>query len=112
MSRLETWRRLLHLFSGDNKLARFHVWWMNTVVKGKEASKYQKRYKYGKAKHELRVTTSNPQVASPNPRVTSSKPQIRELKTRIPRLRARVGRLKALVRRLKAWVEAIEPRGT
>ena len=49
---------------------------MDTVVKGKEASKYQKRHKCGKVKHELRVTTSNPQVTNPNLRVTSSNQRV------------------------------------
>ena len=56
---------------------------MNTAVKGKEASKYQKRYKCGKVKHELRVTTSNPEVTSPNLRVTSSNPQVTSSNPRV-----------------------------
>ena len=44
----------------------------------------------GKVKHELQVTSSNPQVTGSNPRATSSNPRIRTLKARVRRLKARV----------------------
>ena len=57
----------------------------------------------GKAKHQLRVTSSNP-------RFTSSNSRVKRIKARVARLKARVSRLKAQVGRLKARVEAIKPR--
>ena len=83
----------------------------------------------GKVKHELWVTSSNPQVSSSNPQVTSSNswvkcsnplvtssnpqvtspsPQVTSYNPRVRRLKVRVGRLKARVTKLKARVEAMK----
>ena len=112
---------LLHLIKQNCLLKTF----LKTLILMTEVSLYLFSFlERGKAKHELRVTSSNPRVTSsnsevkssnprvktPNPRVTSSDPRVTSSNPRVRRLKARVGRLKARVRRLKARVEAIKPR--